>query len=86
MVRPGDHRSVEHDIHDLKASLAEYAGGEAHPSPKVVADLSKAIQDIGDHLVALHQRIERIVETNPEWTTRGWEPPPGADRAPGGTL
>ncbi|HXX90966.1 MAG TPA: hypothetical protein VEI83_12180 [Acidimicrobiales bacterium] len=86
MAQPGDQRSVEHDIHDLKESLSEYAGGDAHPSSKVVADLTKAIHDIGDHLVALHQRIERLEETNKEWTTRGWEPPPGADRSPGGTV
>jgi hypothetical protein len=45
-----------------------------------VADLAKAIHELGDHLVTLHQRIERIENSNPEWTTRGWTPPPGSDR------
>lgn len=78
-----DHRTLEDEIHDLQARLAAYARGDEHPSAKVVADLSAAIHDLGDHLVALHQRVERIEDSQGEWTTRGWEPPPGADSRPG---
>lgn len=86
MAYSDDQQSFEHDIHELKDSLAAYARGDADPSSKIVADLAKAIHDVGDHLVALHQRIERIEETQREWTTRGWEPPPGTDRGPGASF
>ena len=70
-------RNVEQEIHDLKKSLEKYASGEVHLSSEVVSDLGKAMHDIGDHLVDFHRRIEKLEEDNPEWTTRGWGPPPG---------
>jgi hypothetical protein len=45
------------------------------------AELANAIHRIDEHLVTLHERLARIEETQAEWTTRGWEPPPGADRS-----
>ncbi|MBV8219214.1 MAG: hypothetical protein JO325_12180 [Solirubrobacterales bacterium] len=54
---------------------------------KALEDLSKTIHRIGHHIVALHRHIdkreEEVEETEDEWTTRGWEPPAGADRSPG---
>jgi hypothetical protein len=48
-----------------------------------IDDLAKAIHTIGDHLVALHRRLERLEATQSEWTTHGWEAPPGADHSSG---
>ena len=53
----------------------------------ITEDLSKTIHRIGHHVVALHRRIHKreqeLEESEDEWTTRGWEPPAGADRSPG---
>ncbi|HJS96436.1 MAG TPA: hypothetical protein VJ741_19370 [Solirubrobacteraceae bacterium] len=46
-----------------------------------IAELANAIHRIDEHLVTLHDRLTRIEETQAEWTTRGWEAPPGADRS-----
>ena len=86
MQDPTERRSVEQDIRVLKRSLHKYADG-AHPVPELAPDITKAIQTIADHVVALHRRVARLEGTveasEDEWTTRGWEPPPGTDRAPG---
>ena len=46
-----------------------------------IDDLRRSLDRIGEHLVSLHNRLARIEEAEPEWTTRGWEAPPGADRS-----
>jgi hypothetical protein len=71
--------NIEEAVAKLKARTARYAGAGDQPSPEAVAELAKAIHDIGDHLVDLHRRIRRIEESQEEWTTRGWLPPPGSD-------
>lgn len=48
-----------------------------------IDELTKAIRTIGDQLVTLHRRLARLEENQSEWTTHGWEAPPGADRGPG---
>jgi hypothetical protein len=80
MVQPGEKRNVEREIDELKASIEKYRRGETQVSSEVVGDLTKAIHDLGDHVVSLHQRIEKLEDTQEEWTTRGWMPPPGSDR------
>ncbi len=80
MAQPGEKRSVEHEIEDLKASIGKYLTGEAQLPSEVASDLTKAIHDLSDHVVNLHRRIEKIEDTHDEWTTRGWMPPPGSDR------
>ena len=50
--------------------------------PHLVADFTKAVHKIGSHLAALQQRIDRLQQDENRWTTRGWEPPPGADSRP----
>jgi TRAP-type uncharacterized transport system substrate-binding protein len=80
MTRPGDKRSVEDEIQDLKASLEKHTRKEAQLPSDVVTDLTKAIHDLSDQVVSLHRRIEKIEESQPEWTTGGWLPPPGTDR------
>ena len=74
-----DEGNIEEAVAKLKATTARYAGGGAQSSPEALSDLTKAIHDIGDHLVDLHRRIRRIEESQDEWTTRGWLPPPGSD-------
>jgi uncharacterized coiled-coil DUF342 family protein len=80
MTQPSEERGIEREIGELKASIERYSKAAAQPTSEAVADLAKAIHELGDHLVTLHQRIERIENSNPEWTTRGWTPPPGSDR------
>ena len=80
MAQAGDKRRVEHAIDSLKAPIGKYLKEGAHLTPEVVADLTKAIHGLSNHLVDLHRRIEKIEETHDEWTTRGWMPPPGMDR------
>jgi len=77
MAESPEKRSVEQELRELMRSLDKYVSGNAVLSSEVVTDLGKAIHDIGDHVVDLHQRIQRLEEDKPEWTTRGWEPPPG---------
>lgn len=79
MGRTSDRPSLEERIGETKALLAKYMTGEAGVTPAVVAELAKAVHEIGDHLVELHRRFEKIEQTLPEWTTRGWMPPPGSD-------
>lgn len=81
MSEVNDQRNIEEAVGALKASTGKYASGQAQPSPEVVADLTKAIHDLSDHLVDLHRRIKKIEESHDEWTTRGWLPPPGSDNA-----
>jgi plasmid maintenance system antidote protein VapI len=79
MAQGSDRKGVEHEIENLKASIEKYLTGETHLSSEVAADLARAIHDLGEQLVNLHRRIETIEDTHDEWTTRGWEPPPGRD-------
>lgn len=79
MTESGDRQGIENKIHELKGAIDKYITGKQQPTPTVVADLMKAIHEMGDHLVELHRRVEAIEEMLPEWTTRGWSPPPGSD-------
>jgi len=77
MAESPEKRNVEQELRALMRSLDKYVSGNAELNSEVVTDLGKAIHAIGDHVVDLHQRIERLEEGTPEWTTRGWGPPPG---------
>lgn len=77
---------VKHDIADRGTSLDEDVRSGTEP----VRDLTKAFHSVGDRLVALHRRLARleqtVEETEDEWTTRGWQPPPGSDHGAGGPI
>ena len=77
MAEPPQKRSVEQELRELMRSLDKYVSGNAELGSEVVTDLGRAIHGIGDHVVDLHQRIAKLEEDKPEWTTRGWGPPPG---------
>jgi hypothetical protein len=77
MAEEPDRRTVEQELRDLARTLDKHASGGVQLSEEVVTDLGKALDVIGDHLVNLHRRIEKLEESTPEWTTRGWDPPPG---------
>ena len=72
-----DHRRLERRIKELRTSLAKYETGALQFDPEAMADLTKAVRDIGDHLMKLSERIDRIEDNREEWTTRGWNPAPG---------
>lgn len=80
MAGTDEHHGVEHDIERIKASVEKHLSSGGHVGSEAAADLTKAVHELGDHLVSLHQRMERIEDSHDEWTTHGWEPPPGADR------
>jgi hypothetical protein len=77
MAEEPEDRTVEQELHDLANTLDKYASGEVQLTEEAVTDLSKALHGIGDHLVDLHRRVEKLEESSPEWTTEGWVPPPG---------
>ncbi len=77
MAEGPEKRTVEQELRDLANTLDKYASGEVQLTEEVVADLGKALHGVGDHLVDLHRRVEKLEENTPEWTTRGWVPPPG---------
>jgi hypothetical protein len=85
MESSGEHQSIEHDINALRVALEKHVGDGAHTTSELAADMTRAVHNIGDHVVALHHRVEKLEQGETEWTTRGWEPPPGADRGPGET-
>jgi hypothetical protein len=82
MEQPDERRSIGAELSDLRHSLQKYVDAGATSSAGFVADLTKAVHAIGDHLAALQRRVDRLEQGEDEWTTRGWEPPPGADRSP----
>jgi hypothetical protein len=65
MGLPDDQQRFERDIEDLKASVDKYLTGTTQLTEDAARDLARAIHDMGSH---------------DEWTTHGWEPPPGTDR------
>ena len=48
-----------------------------------IDDLTNAFRRIGDHVVTVHRRLQRLEKSQEEWTMRGWEEPPGADHSSG---
>jgi hypothetical protein len=80
MALPDDQQRFERDIEDLKASVDKYLTGTTQLTDDAARDLARAIHDMGDHLVDLHRRVEASRDSHDEWTTHGWEPPPGTDR------
>ena len=77
MAPSDDHRRLEGRIKELRASFAKYETGALQLDPEAMADLTKAVRDIGDHLMELSERIDRIEDNREEWTTRGWNAAPG---------
>jgi predicted nucleic acid-binding Zn-ribbon protein len=80
-------RPAEDEIEDLTQSLNKPGADEMGARTDLARDVTNTIHRIDDHIVALPRRIERleegVEESEEEWTTRGWEPPTGADRSPG---
>jgi hypothetical protein len=81
-ARDEDRRSIEHQIEELKESLAQYEKKAADIDSETVADLARAVHDIGDHLLDVSRRVKRMEDSQEEWTVRGWDPPPGSDPGP----
>jgi hypothetical protein len=75
-----DNPNAEDRIGKLKASLGKYLTGAEEPTAKAIAEVTRAVHELADHVADLHKRFERVEESLPEWTTHGWMPPPGSDR------
>jgi uncharacterized coiled-coil protein SlyX len=78
MEHEGD-RGFEEDIADLKATLEKWRDAQDHRADDAVAELANVVHRLSDDVVALHRRLEAIENTQHEWTTHGWLPPPGSD-------
>jgi hypothetical protein len=77
--------ATEGELERIKASIEKYTTGDAEPTAKALADLTKAVRDLSDQVATHERRIEAIENTHPEWTTHGWEPPPGSNIPPSGS-
>jgi len=73
----GDHPNVEERVSELKASIGKYLTGAEEPTAESLAEVTRAVHELADHVADLHERFERIEKSLPEWTTQGWMPPPG---------
>lgn len=71
------------DVEAIKSATEKYKSGQADPTPAVIADLTKALHDLSDHIASLRDRVDRIEDTHDEWTARGWVGPPGSEIPPG---
>jgi hypothetical protein len=81
MPGPGDHPNPEERISELKASLDKYLSGAEEPTAEALAEVTRAVHDLADHVVDLQRRFERVEGSLPEWTIEGWEAAPGSDVA-----
>jgi hypothetical protein len=79
MPGPGDHPNAEERIGELKASLDKYLSGAEQPTAEALAEVTKAVHDLADHVADLQRRFERVEGSLPEWTTEGWQAAPGSD-------
>jgi len=80
MTEPPSTPSVAQELGHLKEKLETYTKGHTNPTPEAFADLAKGVHELSDHVIALHRRLEKLEANTPQWTTRGWEPPPGSDQ------
>ena len=64
-------------IRELQASIHRYLGGAETATGDALAEVTRALHELADHVVDLHKRFERVEQSIPEWTTHGWMPPPG---------
>ena len=78
--KPG---AIEGELEKLKESIEKYTTGKSELTPTALADVTKAVHDLSDHVATLARHIQAIEDTHPEWTTHGWESPPGSDISPG---
>ncbi len=81
MRTTGDHPNAEERIGELKSSIGKYLTGVEEPTGEALADVTKAVHELADHVVDLHKRFDRVEESLPEWSTRGWMPPAESDAA-----
>ena len=80
---PGKAGAIEGELEKLKASIEKYTTGKSEPTAAALADVTKAVHDLSDHVATLARHIRAIEDTHPEWTTHGWVSPPGSDIPPG---
>lgn len=79
MPATGDRPNVGDRISELKAALGKYLTGAEAPTAEALAEVTRAVHELADHVGDLHERFERFENSLPEWTTHGWTPPPGSD-------
>jgi hypothetical protein len=75
MPGTGDRPNPENRIRELKTSIDKYLSGAEEPTGEALADMTRAVHELADHVVELDRRFERAKATLPEWTTEGWTSP-----------
>lgn len=75
----GNRPNPENRISDLKLSIGKYLSGAEEPTGEALADMTRAVHQLADHVADLDKRFEGVEATLPEWTTEGWTPPPRND-------
>jgi len=63
MTEPRSKPTVEQELRNLRDTLERYTKGHTNPTPKVAADLTKGIHELGDHMIALNRRLQKLEET-----------------------
>jgi hypothetical protein len=81
MPGTGDHQNPEDRISELKASIGKYLSGAEEPTGEALAEVTRALHELADHVVDLDRRFERFEASLPEWTTQGWMPTTGSSAA-----
>jgi hypothetical protein len=81
MPGTGDHSNPEDRINELKASIGKYLSGTEEPTGEALAEMTRALHELADHVVELDKRFERVEASLPEWKTEGWMPSPESNAA-----
>lgn len=79
MQGPNAAPTIEQELKKIKGTLSKYKTGHPTLTPEVIIDLTKAIHDLSDHVIALDRRLKKLEEDQPQWTTRGWIGPEGTN-------
>ena len=81
MPGTGDRLGPEDRINELKASIGKYLSGAEEPTGEALAEMTRALHELADHVLELDKRFERVEASLPEWTTEGWTPSPEGNGA-----
>jgi hypothetical protein len=79
MPETADDPNPQERISELKASIGKYLSGAEEPTGEALAEVTRALHELADHVMELDRRFERVEASLPEWTTEGWIPSPGSD-------
>jgi len=56
-------RAIEGELAKLKASIEKYSTGKSELTPTALADVTKAVHDLSDHVATPARHIQAIEDT-----------------------